>query len=127
MRDTAILFESDFLKYENHGIKLREYDNPKKLIGFGDFCYASLNPTDPKVIAATEDHIRAHIPVDLPKRMTIEEFHYVSSYKVLPSKQETFQLIAKVLVGKKFMFWKPTLEANSHWSNWGNPGTRPQH
>lgn len=122
VRDTSIIFEPDFSKYENYGIKIRVDENPKKLIGFGDLL-RYLNETNPKIIAATEDDIRTHIPVDLPKIMTIEKFHYVSVFdKVLPSKQETFQLIAKVLVSRNSSLWKPTLQANNHWSNWESGG-----
>jgi hypothetical protein len=35
-----------------------------------------------------------------------------------PSKQETFNLIAKVLVTKDVTNWKPTLEPNNSWKNW---------
>lgn len=79
-----------------------------------------LNETDSLVISATEDEIKKHIPADLPKIMTINEFHFESVYDKdnPPSTQETYQLIAKVLVTKDTTFWKPTMKPNNHWSNW---------
>ena len=35
-----------------------------------------------------------------------------------PSTQETYQLIAKVLVTQDASFWQPKNEPNNHWSNW---------
>lgn len=123
IRDTSIIFERDFKKYESLGIKTREYDNPKKLIGFGELL-RYLNETSPQLISATEADIQKHIPSDLPKVITIEQFHYVSAYDkgALPSEQETYQLIAKVLVTRSASSWKPTLPANNHWANWESGG-----
>ncbi len=123
IRDTSIIFERDFKKYEAVGIKLREYDNPKNLIGFGDLM-RYLNETNPLVISATESDIQEHIPSDLPSVMTIDLFHYLSAYdkRSLPSEQETYQMIAKVLVTRSASSWKPTLPANNHWTNWESGG-----
>ena len=54
--------------------------------------------------------------------MTINEFHYESFYKKenLPSRQECYQLIAKVLVTKDTTKWKPTLKPNNSWKNWSS-------
>lgn len=121
VRDKRVSIEHDPQQYETVGIQFRDYDNLRKLPGFGDLI-RYLHETDPDVISATEADIRKHIPADLKKIMTIDEFHYMSHYQkaVLPSGQETFQLIAKVLVTGDAAEWKPTLKANNHWSNWAS-------
>lgn len=40
-----------------------------------------------------------------------------------PSSYETWQLIAKVIVTKEPKQYKPTLEPNTHWSNWLDSGS----
>ena len=119
VQDNFIPFESDYRKYEKVGITIRENENPKKLIGFGDFV-RYLNETKPELIRATEENIRQHIPKDLPKIMTINEFHFVSAYdkSQLPSAQETYKLLAKMLVTRDSKNWKPREKPNNHWSNW---------
>jgi hypothetical protein len=113
VRDKLIPFDNDYKNYEKLGITIRDYNNPKKLIGFADLI-RYLHETNPVLISATDDDIRQHIPNDIPKLMTIDEFHFSSIYNDMnpPSKQETFNLIAKVLVTKDVTNWKPTLEPN---------------
>ena len=119
VRDKFIPLDNDYRNYEKVGIKIREDDNPKKLVGFGDLV-RYLNETNPKIISAMEEDIRQHIPNDLPKLMTIDKFHFVSAYEKskLPSTQETYKLIAKVLVTRDTTLWKPTEKPNNHWTNW---------
>lgn len=119
IRDKKIPFHNDYLSYEAAGVRVREYNNPDKLAGFADIL-RYLNETAPDLISATEDDIRKHIPRDLPKLMTLEQFHYSSWYDkdTTPDKQETFQLIAKVLATRDTAYWKPFEEPNNHWSNW---------
>ena len=119
VRDKLVPFDNDYRNYEKVGIKIREDDNPKKLIGFGDLA-RYLNETNPALISATEQDIRKHIPKDLPKLMTISRFHFVSAYDKSkpPSTQETYKLIAKVLVTRDTANWKPTEKPNNHWTNW---------
>lgn len=119
IRDKYISFDNDYRNYEKVGVKVRDYDNPKKLIGFGDLV-RYLNETNPSLISATEQDIREHIPKDLPKLMTIDQFHFVSFYDKSkpPSTQETYRLIAKVLLTRDTAYWKPTEKPNNHWKNW---------
>lgn len=119
VRDKYIAFDSDYRNYEKVGIKIRDYDNPKKLIAFEDFV-RFLNETNSTLISATEQDIRQHIPKDIAKLMTIEQFHFGSAYDTTnpPSKQETYKLIAKVLLTRDTTNWKPTLKPNNHWTNW---------
>jgi len=119
IRDKKVRIEKDKTKYEEKLIVFREYENPNNLAGFEDLVrYLSVSEKD--MMCASENEIEEHLLDDLPKIMTIESFHYHSIYNKgnLPSKQETFQLIAKILVSKDPNLWKPTLEPNNHWSNW---------
>jgi len=119
IRNKNVPFDNDYKNYEKVGIKIRDYDNSKKLIGFGDLI-RYLHETNPTLISATENEIREHIPNDIPKLMTIDEFHFESVYEKenLPSEQETYQLLAKILVTKDTANWKPTQETNNSWKNW---------
>lgn len=119
IRDKILPFENNYKKYKKVGIEIQDYDNPKKLIGFGDLI-RFLHETNPKLISATEKDIRKYIPKEIPKLMTVEEFHHVSIYDQtrLPSEQETYKLIAKVLVTRDTEYWKPTQEPNNSWENW---------
>jgi hypothetical protein len=121
IRDKFVLFDNNYLNYEKVGIEIRDYDNPKKLIGFGDLI-RYLHETNTSLISATEDEIRKHIPKDIPKLMTIDEFHFVSAYeKTNPlSQQETYKLIAKVLTTRDTINWKPTQKPNNSWKNWAS-------
>lgn len=119
VRDQYVPFDNDYKNYEKLGIDVRAYDNPKKLIGFGELI-RYFNETNPEIISATEDDIREHIPNDIPKLMTIKDFHFSSAYDkdTPPSKIETYKLIAKILTTKEISHWKPTLEPNNSWKNW---------
>ena len=119
IRDKYVPFDNNYENYEKVGIQVRDYDNPQKLIGFGDLI-RYLHETNPILISATENDIRKHIPNDIPKLMTINEFHFVSVYEKTnpPSKQETYQLLAKILVTRDTTNWKPTQKANNSWKNW---------
>jgi len=114
-----IKIEHDSSKYIHFGISPRNFDNPKHLIGFDDLV-RYLNETNPTVISARENEIKEHIPADIPKLMTVGNFHFESIYRhpALPSSQETYQLLAKILAARDPSLWKPTLKPNNHWSNW---------
>jgi hypothetical protein len=119
VRDKLIPFDNNYRNYEKFGIEISEYNNPRKLIGFEDFV-RYLHETSPDLIKATDDDIRQHIPNDIPKLMTIDEFHFSSIYNDMnpPSKQEIFNQIAKILVTRDVTNWKPTQEPNNSWKNW---------
>lgn len=111
--------EHDSTKYIALGILPRNFNNPQSLIGYGDIV-RYFSDTKPELVSATELEIKEHIPHDLPKLMTIDAFHFESSYSksILPGSQETYLLIAKVLATRDTTFWKPTLKPNNHWTNW---------
>jgi hypothetical protein len=121
IRNEKVQFESDYRKYEKVGIEIRKDENPKRLIGFGNLI-RYINETNPKIISATEEEIKLHIPKDLKKIYVLDKFHYSSKYdkKNLPSSLETYILISKILVTKDTTIWKPTLQPNNHWKNWNS-------
>ena len=67
-----------------------------------------------------KDDIKTHLPNDLPEILVIDKFHFESVYNKdsFPSKQEIYQLIAKILVTRNPDLWKPKNKPNNHWSNW---------
>jgi len=119
IRNKKVEIDHNLDRYLQLGIKPREEENPRHLIGFGDIV-RYLNDTNPEIISASETEIKQHFPTDLPKLMTIEKFHYSSDYDKtnIPSSQELYQLIAKVLTKRDTSLWKPKQKANNHWSNW---------
>ncbi|RYE22686.1 MAG: hypothetical protein EOP45_07850 [Sphingobacteriaceae bacterium] len=119
IRGHEVPIEQDKAKYLVLGIHLRHDDNPQHLIGYGDLV-RFLSATNPLVMSANDQEVRQHIPQDIPKLMTIDHFHFSSFYdkEIPPSAQETYQLIAKVLVTGDSANWKPKFKPNNHWSNW---------
>lgn len=115
VRGQFIPFNNNDKDYEKVGIKLHDFGSSGKLVGFGDLI-RYYQETNPKLISATEDEMKRHIPKDLKKIMTINEFH--QDQEKLPSQQETYRLIAKILATKDSSYWKPSLPDNNHWSNW---------
>jgi hypothetical protein len=82
----------------------------------------------PLSFRATDSEIRQCLPNDLPKIMTIDQWHqesytnYGVPQGVLPSQQEAYQLMAKVLVTKDTSLFKPTLKPNNDWRFWPDSG-----
>ncbi len=115
----SVPINHDAAKYIALGIHPRDYDNPQNLIGYGDII-RYFSDTNPILVSATEEEIKQYIPHDIPKIMVLNTFHVGNSYtkQVPPSSQETYQLLAKVLVTGDTAFWKPELKPNNHWTNW---------
>ncbi|MEM1325780.1 MAG: hypothetical protein AAGI23_07500 [Bacteroidota bacterium] len=119
IRKKRVPVSLDADKYEQLGIKIRNYENPRRLIDF-ESLVRYLAAVKPASIRATAEEIRTQLPKDLPKLMTINGFHHLSVYDEhrLPSQVETYQLIANILVHRNPDLWRPTLPPNNHWSNW---------
>ncbi|SDI60681.1 hypothetical protein SAMN05421846_110106 [Chryseobacterium taeanense] len=115
VRGKLIPFNNNYKDYERVGINIRDYDNPKKLIGFGDLI-RFYHETNPILVSASEDEIKKYIPKDLKRLMVIDEFHYDPD--ILPSKQEVYKLISKILITKDTSYWKPTQQSNNSWKKW---------
>ncbi|WP_324027814.1 hypothetical protein QSV08_07675 [Maribacter sp. BPC-D8] len=73
---------------------------------------------------ATEKEIRERIPMDLPKIIELTEWNHPDcADSELPSKNETFKQLAKVLETGQTEHYKPKKKSNSHWKNWPDGGT----
>lgn len=128
LRGKNILIEQDYKKYESKGIHINLEGNPKKMIDFPALT-RYLNSEYPELFNATDEELRLCIPPDLPKLMTINEWHHRDYYfndsfpseeGTRPSEYETFPMIANILVTKDTSLWQPKLKPNTHWKNWGN-------
>ncbi len=119
VRDRKVPIEHDENKYTSLGIFPRDYDNPRHLVSF-EGLVRYISETEPLIVNATGNDIMPYLPADLPEILTIDKFHFESSYNAddFPSNQETYQLVAKVLVARDPGLWKPKEVANNHWSNW---------
>lgn len=119
LRHKSIPFDNNHENYEKVGIQLRKFDNSRNLIAFGDLI-RYLHETNPEIISATENEIREHIPKDIQKIQTINDFHFSSYYEREnpPSKQETFKQIARILITQDTTNWKPNEKPNNSWKNW---------
>ncbi|WP_416336226.1 DUF7003 family protein [Chryseobacterium flavum] len=115
IRDQFIRFNNNYRDYEKTGIKIKSFNGGRKLIGFGDLV-RYYNEINPALLYASEDEIKMHIPKKLKKIMTIDKFHYDGT--ILPSKQNTYKMIARILVSGDTTYWKPVLPFNNHWSYW---------
>ncbi|GAA3584957.1 DUF7003 family protein [Snuella lapsa] len=105
--------------YLKKGIKLEDDDK----IFVWEFM-RGLEPEYNMEFEATEEEIKQRIPYDLPKIMELNEWHHPDcADSELPSKNETFKQIAKVLETGRTEFYKPTNKPNNHWKNWPDGGT----
>jgi hypothetical protein len=82
-----------------------------------------LVPTHRDLLLATEDEVRARIPIDIPEILRLEEWHQPVFDDVLPSQTETYRLIAEVLTRGDPGRYQPTLPPTTHWSHWPDSGT----
>jgi hypothetical protein len=73
---------------------------------------------------ATEEELRDRIPPDLPMVLRLDEWHHPDlAGGDLPSRSETFQMIAEVLVTGDPARYRPTKTPNTHWRDWPEGGT----
>jgi hypothetical protein len=64
---------------EKSGYHNRVDGNPRDLVSFEDLL-RYYSDTGPELIMASEPEIRSHIPGDIRKIMTIDSFHFSSTY-----------------------------------------------
>ncbi|MCC3158242.1 hypothetical protein LJ737_13420 [Hymenobacter sp. 15J16-1T3B] len=119
VRNTQVKIEHDPAKYRAAGIQLRDFDNPNHLVDYSSLLRYLL-ASNPALVGATENDIKQQLPSDLPKLLTIDSFHFESTYDKAspPSAQETYQLLAKVLVNQSPALWQPKEKPNNDWRNW---------
>jgi hypothetical protein len=105
--------------YTSIGIELEDANSIK---GFEFLRY--LTRETPNSFWATEEEIRDRIPIDIPKIIELKEwFHPDLVNDEMPSKNETFKQLAKVLETGDIHFYKPTKLPNTHWKHWPVGGT----
>jgi hypothetical protein len=74
-------------------------------------------------LVATDEEIRNRIPNDIPRILELHEWHHPDVVNgELPSQNETFRQIAKVLETGSSSFYRPTYAPNTHWMNWPEGG-----
>ena len=75
-------------------------------------------------LVATEQEIIERIPKDIKKIIELHDWYHpdVSSNE-MPSQNETFKLISKVLETGVIENYKPTNNSNTHCINWPEGGT----
>jgi hypothetical protein len=105
--------------YTAIGIELEE----ENTINAFEFLRFLIHET-PDSFWATEAEIRVRIPSDIPEILTLKEWHHPDLVnEEIPSKNETFKQLAKVLETGDVKFYKPTKKPNTHWSNWPEGGS----
>lgn len=115
----SLYIEQDLSKYKKFGIEPSSLSGEPKYVGYADLV-RYIHETEPRILNATEEEIKQHIPKNLAKLMTIDSYYFICRYEddVPPSEQETYQLIAKILVDMDSSKWQPTAKPNNHWKNW---------
>lgn len=81
-----------------------------------------LVPEHRDLLLADESELRALIPPDLPEILRLEAWHHPDVLVERPSREEVFQLLAKVLDTGNPHEYRPTQAPNTHWSNWPESG-----
>jgi hypothetical protein len=81
-----------------------------------------LVPEHRDLLLADESELRALIPPDLPEILRLEAWHHPDVLVERPSREEVFQLMAKVLDTGNPHEYRPTRAPNTHWSNWPESG-----
>jgi hypothetical protein len=118
LRDRTLPVIHDREKYLSSGIQLEDETrvNAFEFLRLLDLLYH-------EKLVATEVELRERIPIDIPKILEIHEWFHpdVINYE-LPSENETFKQIAKVLETGDIEFYSPTLQPNTHWTNWPDGG-----
>lgn len=79
-------------------------------------------PEHRDLLLADESELRALVPPDLPEILRLEAWHHPDVLVERPSREEVFQLLAKVLDTGNPHEYRPTQAPNTHWSNWPESG-----
>lgn len=127
VRTHNLPIEQDKSEYKRRGIPLNDYLDSAEQIDYLAML-RFLAETHPVLFKATDDELRSLLPKALPKLFVIDSWHHEDYYVfpddgnppfgTKPSSNETYPMIANVLVTKDITKWRPTLEPNSDWRNW---------
>lgn len=106
--------------YRDAGIVLQSAGRPQVY----EFCRA-LASIERDAVLATDGESRQAIEEDLELLLTLEEWHHadVADSAALPSRNETMRQLAAVVTSGDVSLYRPTVSANTHWSNWPDGGT----
>lgn len=75
-------------------------------------------------LAATDSEIRQRIPNNIPEIIKLRNWYHPDiANGELPSGNETFQQIAKVLETGNVEYYQPAHKPNTNWKNWPDGGT----
>ena len=75
-------------------------------------------------LIASDDEIKTRIPADIPKILELQNWHHPDLINdELPSQNETFIQIAKILETGNPGLYQASHEPNTHWVNWPEGGT----
>lgn len=84
----------------------------------------SLVPEHRDLLLATEEELNQRLQTDVPLILRLNEWNHPNVVEdELPSRSETFQMVADVLVSGDPTLYKPILPPNTHWRNWLESGT----
>jgi hypothetical protein len=82
-----------------------------------------LAETERSDVLATPVERRVSVPEELTEIMVLDAWNHPDVVSEdLPSAAETFQQLAEVLVSGDVTKYRPTVKANTHWSNWPEGG-----
>jgi hypothetical protein len=81
-----------------------------------------LVPEHRDLLLADESELRALVPPELPEILRLEAWRHPDVLVERPSREEVFQLLAKVLDTGDVHQYRPTQTPNTHWSNWPESG-----
>ncbi len=124
VRGKAISIEQIIAAYQQREIVIREIQNPNRQIDFPALI-RFLDEENRALFRATKNEITLFLPNDLPMIMSIDQWHHTRIYDYggpKTSENETFQLIADILVSKDKSKWNPTLSPNNDWRYWPGAG-----
>jgi hypothetical protein len=125
IRDKELPIDHNISVYRQNNMPWNKYDTINNSIDFPSLT-RMLNLKYPDVFISTEEELRACLPKDLPQLMSINEWFHTDCNKIRGFEDrsqsvrnnETFKLIADVLVSKDTSKFKPTKKSNSDWRNW---------
>ena len=118
IRDQQVNIPKDPAFYASRDVVL---EHPP-VVSIYEFMRAHL-PEYRNVLLAEDDEIYDCFRQNLPKLMQLDEwFHPDIANDEKPSENETFRLIANVLVSGNSDCYQPTKSPNNHWRNWPDGG-----
>ena len=82
-----------------------------------------LVPEHRDLLLADDAELRRRLPADLPLVLRLDEWHHPDPVDQQPTSAEVFVQLAQVLSRADPDRYRPTLPANTHYSNWPGSGS----